>query len=99
MYKLSNLAAKDFEQIFEYTLLNFGIEQADVYTNNMQNVLLTLADQPLMGFECTDIAEGLRRHDHHKHAIYYRARSHDIYIIRILHQQMEPLLHLYPSID
>ncbi|MGR5230591.1 type II toxin-antitoxin system RelE/ParE family toxin [Photobacterium damselae] len=98
MYKLSNLAAEDFEQIFEYTLLNFGIEQADVYTDSMHNVLLTLVEQPLMGFECTEIAEGLRRHDHHKHAIYYRAQSHDIYIIRILHQQMEPLLHLHPSI-
>ncbi|OQU09256.1 plasmid stabilization protein, partial [Vibrio parahaemolyticus] len=35
MYKLSNLAAKDFEQIFEYTLLNFGIKQADVYTDSI----------------------------------------------------------------
>lgn len=35
MYKLSNLAAEDFEHIFEYTLLNFGIEQADAYTDSM----------------------------------------------------------------
>ncbi|ENM5776138.1 type II toxin-antitoxin system RelE/ParE family toxin [Vibrio mimicus] len=61
MYKLSNLAAEDFEHIFEY--------------------------------ECTEIAEGLRRHDHHKHAIFYRPQPHGVYIIRILHQQMEPLLH------
>ncbi|GAK83006.1 ParE toxin protein [Vibrio ponticus] len=52
MYKLSNLAAEDFEHIFEYTLLNFGIEQADAYTDSMHNVLLTLAEQPLMGYEC-----------------------------------------------
>ncbi|EIK4811112.1 plasmid stabilization protein [Vibrio parahaemolyticus] len=97
MYKLSNLAAKDFEQIFEYTLLNFGIKQADVYTDSINDVLLTLAEQPLMGYECTEIAEGLRRHDHNKHAIYYRTQSHGIYIIRILHQKMKPLLHL-PSI-
>ncbi|WP_241828082.1 type II toxin-antitoxin system RelE/ParE family toxin [Salinivibrio kushneri] len=35
MYKLSNRAAKDFEEIFEYTLLKFGVEQADNYTNNL----------------------------------------------------------------
>ncbi|WP_231571953.1 hypothetical protein [Vibrio jasicida] len=37
----------------------------------MHDVLLTLAEQPLMGYECSEIAEGLRRHDHHKHAIFY----------------------------
>lgn len=99
MYKLSNLAAKDFEQIFEYTLLNFGIEQADDYTDSMHNVLLTLAEQPLMGHERPEIAEGLRRHDHHKHAIFYRLQLHGVYIIRILHQQMEPLRYFYPDID
>ncbi|CCO50381.1 Toxin module of the toxin-antitoxin system,RelE-like [Vibrio nigripulchritudo SOn1] len=98
MYKLSHLAAKDFEQIFEYSLLSFGIEQADVYTDSMNDVLLTLAEQPFMGFECTEIAEGLRRHDHNKHAIYYRTQPHNIYIVRNLHPQMEPLLHLHPSI-
>ncbi|HFQ5013281.1 TPA: type II toxin-antitoxin system RelE/ParE family toxin [Vibrio vulnificus] len=98
MYKLSNLAAEGFEHIFEYTLLNFGIEQADAYTDSMHDVLLTLAEQPLMGYECSEIAEGLRRHDHHKHAIFYRPQPHGVYIIRILHQQMEPLRHFHPDI-
>ena len=61
MYKLSNLAAKDFEGIFEYT----------------------------------EIAVGVRRHNHSKHAIFYRYRTDDIFVIRILHQQMEPLKHFY----
>lgn len=43
-----------------------------------------------MDYECAEIAEGLRRHDHHKHAIFYRAQSHGAHIIRILHQQTEP---------
>ncbi|MPS32435.1 MULTISPECIES: type II toxin-antitoxin system RelE/ParE family toxin [unclassified Salinivibrio] len=93
MYKLSNRAAKDFEKIFEYTLLNFGVEQADDYTNALHQTLLTIADQPLMGHECLKIAYGLRCHDHAKHAIYYRPQSDGIYIIRILHHQMDPLLH------
>jgi Plasmid stabilization system protein len=82
MYKLSNRAAKDFEKIFEYTLLNFGVEQADDYTNALHQTLLTIADQPLMGHECLKIAYGLRRHDHGKHAIYYRPQLGGIYIIR-----------------
>ncbi|NOH73451.1 type II toxin-antitoxin system RelE/ParE family toxin [Vibrio pectenicida] len=91
MYKLSNLAAEDFEQIFEYTLLNFGVEQADKYTDNLHNVFLTLITQPLMGKDCPEIAEGLRRHDHQKHAIFYRLQVFGIYIVRILHHQVDPM--------
>ena len=47
MYKLSNLAAEDFERIFEYTLLNFGVKQADDYTVSMHNALLAITEQPL----------------------------------------------------
>jgi toxin ParE1/3/4 len=32
MYKLSQIAATDFSSIYEYTLLNFGVRQADAYT-------------------------------------------------------------------
>jgi toxin ParE1/3/4 len=95
MYKLSNLAVKDFECIFEYTLLNFGVEQADGYTESMHSALQTITEQPFIGYECPELAEGLRRHDHHKHAIFYRLQSDGVYILRILHQQMEPLRHFY----
>ncbi|MEM7985899.1 type II toxin-antitoxin system RelE/ParE family toxin [Morganella morganii] len=41
------------------------------------------------------MAVGVRRHNHSKHAIFYRYRTDDIFVIRILHQQMEPLKHFY----
>ena len=94
MYKLSNRAADDFEGIFEYTLLNFGIDQADSYTNTLHNVLLTISKQPLMGYACSEIKEGMRRHDHNKHAIFYRIESYGVFVVRILHHQMEPLKHI-----
>ncbi|MGB5142146.1 MAG: type II toxin-antitoxin system RelE/ParE family toxin [Shewanella indica] len=78
MYKLSNLAAEDFERIFEYTLLNFGVKQADDYTVSMHNALLAITEQPLMGHECPEIAKELRRHNHHKHAIFYKKQTFDI---------------------
>lgn len=93
MYKLSNLAAEDFERIFEYTLLNFGVKQADDYTVSMHNALLAITEQPLMGNECPEIAKELRRHNHHK------KQTYGIYILRILHQQMEPLRHFYPDTE
>ena len=95
MYKLSNLAVEDFAAIYEYTLLNFGTHQADAYTDNLESTLRLLSSSPLMGYECNDIADGVRRHDHQRHAIFYRQREHDIFVIRILHQQMEPLRHFF----
>lgn len=95
MYKLSNLAAKDFEGIFEYTLVNFGVSKADEYTKSLQCALEMLSSNPLIGLKCAEISEGIRRYNHSKHVIFYRQRTKDIFVIRVLHQQMEPLKHFY----
>lgn len=95
MYKLSNLAAKDFEGIFEYTLVNFGVKKADEYTKSLHDILEVISSNPLIGMECIEIAVGVKRHNHSKHVIFYRNRTDDIFVIRILHQQMEPLKHFY----
>lgn len=95
MYKLSNHAADDFTAIYEYTLLNFGVLQADAYTENLESTLRLLANSPLMGHECPKIADHVRQHDHQRHAIFYRRREQDIFVIRILHQQMEPMRHFF----
>ena len=95
MYKLSSLAAEDFAAIYEYTLLNFGARQADVYTDNLESTFFLLFSSPLMGHENKEIADGVRRHDHQQHSIFYRPREHDIFVIRILHQQMEPMRHFF----
>jgi len=98
MYKLSKLAADDFAAIYEYTLLTFGTGQADAYTDDLENTLSLLSSSPLMGYECNEIAEGVRRHDHQRHAIFYRQRQHEIFVIRILHQQMEPMKHFFDTL-
>ena len=95
MYKLSNLAAEDFAGIYEYTLLNFGELQAGVYTDDLDRTLNLLSESPSMGYECTEIANNARRHVHQKHVIFYRRRECDIFVIRILHQQMEPGRHFF----
>lgn len=94
MYKLSKLAAEDFAGVYEYTLLNFGVKQADCYTDDMEDCLTTLVTSPLIGRECDEIKAGLRRMDHEYHAIFYRIHPSGILIIRILHHQMEPMKHL-----
>ncbi|MCA1924197.1 type II toxin-antitoxin system RelE/ParE family toxin [Buttiauxella noackiae] len=92
MYKLSNLAAEDFAGIYEYTLLKFGEVQADDYTEAMEDVLESVVRSPFIGREYPEIDEGVRRIDYCLHAIFYRIRDDDIFILRILHHKMEPLV-------
>jgi len=94
VYKLSNKAAEYFEQIYEYTYLNFGENKADIYTDDMDKCLLLLSDSPQIGRSLDKIKKGIYRHDHEYHAIFYLIESNDIFILRILHQQMNPMLHL-----
>lgn len=93
MYRLSNLAAKDFEAIYEYTWRRFGPLQADKYTNELDGLLKLLARNPLMGRDCHNLVDGARRHDYGQHAIFYRHADDAVFVIRILHQQMDPLRH------
>ncbi len=95
MYKLSRLAVEDFTAIYEYTLLNFGVIQADKYTDHLESSFHLLSSSPLLGRECPEIGVEVRRYDHQRHAIFYRQRKNDIFIIRILHQQMHPLKHFF----
>lgn len=82
MYRLSNLAAEDFAAIYEYTLLHYGVLQADAYTDHLESTFRLLATSPYMGYDCPEIAKGLRRHDHHHHVIFYRSRKKDIFIMQ-----------------
>ena len=59
MYKLSNKAVEDFEQIYEYTYLNFGENRADIYTNDMEKCLLLLSNSPQIGRSSDKIKKGV----------------------------------------
>lgn len=47
-----------------------------------------LADFPTMGTSAEHIRGGLRMHTHQSHTIYYRIKADHIFIVRILHNQM-----------
>lgn len=93
MYKLSNQAVEDFESIYEYTWRKFGYQQADKYTTEMEQLFLLLEKNALMGRNRSEIKEGTRQYNHRQHAVFYQNADYGILIIRILHQQMNPILH------
>jgi len=48
-YKLSGEASADVEDIFEYTIVNFGIEQARAYLHALGDRFKALVEDPLRG--------------------------------------------------
>ncbi|WP_219846478.1 type II toxin-antitoxin system RelE/ParE family toxin [Psychrosphaera saromensis] len=58
-YKLSELAAEDISQIFEFGIDNFGLSVASNYIDGMTIRFLQLAEAPLQYQSVNDIREGI----------------------------------------
>lgn len=94
MYRLSNLAAEDFTHIFEYSLLNYGVQQADKYTNDLKDCFYLLVSNPLIGVDCGGLFPHMRRHTFQSHNIFYLPFDGEIEIVRILHVRMSADFHI-----
>ncbi|MBC8241288.1 MAG: type II toxin-antitoxin system RelE/ParE family toxin [Alphaproteobacteria bacterium] len=86
-YKLSKAADEDFENIFDYGIDTFGLDQAVRYQNSMKQRFDTLAEQPDLYPAVDDVRKGYRRSVFGSHSIYYRIEGQGILIVRILGQQ------------
>jgi toxin ParE1/3/4 len=93
-YRLSPRAQRDLAGIFDYTLGQWGLPQAEHYTDLIESACADLASAPQHAQSCTYIRPGYRRHGVEHHVIYFRVTRYGIAIIRILHQRMEASRHL-----
>lgn len=94
-FRLSRLAVSDLKSIGEYTVRNWGLEQAEHYVAELRRVLSLLSVNPGVGHACDDIRKGYRRMEHGRHVVFYRVRDDDgIDVIRILHARMLPRKHI-----
>lgn len=86
-YKLTEKAAADFARLYEYGIDNFGYEQAEQYTEDMEKQLDTIAANPLLYPALDEIVKGCRRSVCGVHSIYYRQCTGYVEIIRILNRE------------
>jgi toxin ParE1/3/4 len=84
-YVLSQPAAEDLGEIFDYTALEFGHHQAVRYLDGMEQVFCQLAADPVLGRERTEIRIGLRSIAYRSHVIFYRILGRRIRVVRVLH--------------
>lgn len=93
-FRLSPRAQRDLEGIFDYSLAEWGLEQALHYTDMIATACTNLAAAPLRAQDCSDIRPGYRRWGVGQHVIYFRTTSYGIAVTRILHGRMEAVRHI-----
>jgi len=84
-YILSESADKDLEDIFDYTEVQFGFDQAEKYLIEIENVFQNLVKNPESGRKRDEIKEGLYSFPKDNHIIFYRNLDSQIRIVRVLH--------------
>lgn len=86
-YELNRRADEDFESIYIYGVLTFGLEQAEAYAAGMQARFEQLAEQPFLYPAMDHVRSGYRLSVYGSHAIYYRIYDGGVLIVRILRGQ------------
>jgi toxin ParE1/3/4 len=92
--RLSPRAQRDLEELFDYTVAQWGLAQALRYTDLVAAACEALAAAPRHGIRCDHIRPGYRRRGIAQHMIYFRPTPYGIAVIRILHQRMDAARHL-----
>lgn len=93
--KFSQQASRDIDEIYLYGFINFGENQADLYSEKMKNLILeTLCRNPLIGRLDGRVNPAIRRFDFESHVIFYDVTDTVIFIVRILHGSVDFVKHL-----
>ena len=93
-YRLTLKADDDLTGIHEYTIANFGLEQARDYLNGLHQRFGDLAERPALGHGDDLLESGLRRYPYRSHVVFYMPENAGVLIVRVLHKSMDAPRHL-----
>jgi len=80
--------------IWHYGADNWGVEQADHYTDGLFALFDLLADFPEMARERSEFTPAVRIHPSGAHLVIYRADGQGVEIIRIVHAHQNLTVYL-----
>ena len=92
--KFTRVARAHLKSIGRYTEETWGIEQRDAYLGKLYVVCEMIRKSPHSGRIRDELYLGMLSKKAEKHIIYYFAEENQIVIAGILHERMEPSLHL-----
>jgi toxin ParE1/3/4 len=92
--RISAQAQRDLEQIWAYSVANWGEEQAVQYVAQVRAALELLRTNPGLARSAEDIRPGLRKFTVGSHVLYVRLGDRFVRLVRVLHGRMDAGRHL-----
>ncbi|MFQ5673670.1 MAG: type II toxin-antitoxin system RelE/ParE family toxin [Nitrospinales bacterium] len=93
-YELSNKADEDLSEIYIFSHRRFGESRAAAYLQALEERFLMLAERPLLGRRIDHIHKAYFRFEYASHSIFYKLKKGGIFVVRVLHQSMDPERHV-----
>ncbi len=91
---LSPKAKSDLSDIWDYTLAEWGIGQAEKYVRELWVAMQEQARDPSTSTDISDVRKGYRKIRSGSHVIFFKLTREGIDVVRILHQRMDFERHL-----
>jgi toxin ParE1/3/4 len=91
---LSARAAADLSEIWDYSVLQWGEIQTEIYIRALWQAIELVTATPNRGRACDEIRLGYFKFQIGTHMLFYRLTSTGVQVVRILHSRMDFEQHL-----
>lgn len=89
-YRITRLARYDLEDIYDYTVQEWSLEQAEKYVSGLFSCFEGIADKRVKGKSVDHIRRGHNKALHARHYVFYKvAPDKVVEIVRVLHVSMD----------
>ena len=84
-YRLTVAADTDLTNVFIEGVRHFGLAQANAYFDRLERALQTIADNPQIARQRTEIEPPVRVHPFGSHVVIYEIDAQGVLILRVRH--------------
>lgn len=88
--RLSAEAQKDLRAIWEYSRSNWGLQQADLYLDQILLRIGWLPSNSTLWRSRPELGKSVYSYPEQRHVIVFRRAGSVLFISRLLHQRMDP---------
>ena len=89
----SPAAVADLDGIWDYTVEQWGLDQAEHYIDSIRDACIGLANGEKQG-RIVGAREGYLQYAVMRHLVFFREVGAGVTVVRVLHQRMDPGRHL-----
>lgn len=93
-HRLTPASQSDLSSIWDFTRDRWDIQRTELYVLEIRDAIERITADPDRGRSCDEIRLRYRRYPVGSHLLFYMARDGMIEVVRMLHQRMDPTLHL-----